>query len=114
MHKDVHDRTADPTPRQAQILEVIRSHRSRHGYSPTLQQIGAALGIGKVTVYEHIQSMMKKGLLAKRQGARRNYLEVRTRTDGAIDACRAVVTAWDAGEDIESAVERCRDLIKET
>lgn len=54
-----------PTPRQMQILTFIRDFRARHGYSPTMQEIGDSLGLTKVTVFEHVGALERKGLLTR-------------------------------------------------
>ena len=56
------------TPRQFEILTFIRDYRKRRGYSPTMQEIGDHLGLTKVTVFEHVGALERKGLL--RRGAR--------------------------------------------
>ena len=56
-------RTRTVTPRQLQILRFVRDFRSRRGYSPTMQEIGDFLDLTKVTVFEHVGSLEKKGLL---------------------------------------------------
>ncbi len=53
------------TPRQAEILTYVRSYQSRNGYSPTLQEIGDYLGISKVTVFEHLTALEKRGLIQR-------------------------------------------------
>jgi len=56
------------TPRQMDILRFVRDFRARHGYSPTMQEIADYLGVSKVTVFEHVGALEKKGLLLR--GAR--------------------------------------------
>jgi len=53
------------TPRQMDILRCVRDYRARHGYSPTMQEIGDFLHLSKVTVFEHIASLVKKALLRR-------------------------------------------------
>ena len=53
------------TPRQMDILRFIRDFRDQHGYSPTMQEIGDYLRLTKVTVFEHVGSLEKKGLLLR-------------------------------------------------
>lgn len=53
------------TPRQLEILRFIRDFRSRHGYSPTMQEIGDHLDLTKVTVFEHVGAVARKGLLLR-------------------------------------------------
>ena len=45
------------TPRQAEVLRYVQGYRSSHGYSPTLQEIAAELGVSKVTVFEHVEAL---------------------------------------------------------
>ncbi len=56
------------TPRQMDILRFLRDYRARHGYSPTMQEIGDHLHLSKVTVFEHVGALARKGLL--RRGAK--------------------------------------------
>lgn len=51
------------TPRQLEILRLIRDYRRQHGYSPTMQEVGDLLGLSKVTVFEHVSALERKGLL---------------------------------------------------
>ncbi len=60
--------SATMTPRQLEILRLIRNFRDRNGYSPTMQELGDQLGLTKVTVFEHVGALEKKGLL--RRGAK--------------------------------------------
>lgn len=53
------------TPRKLKILQFIRDWRSRHGYSPTLQEIGDHFHLSKVTVFEHVRGLEEKGLLLR-------------------------------------------------
>ena len=53
------------TPKQLRIFEFIRQHRSHKGYSPTMQEIADALGVTKVTVFEHVEALIKKGALVR-------------------------------------------------
>jgi repressor LexA len=53
------------TPKQLRIFEFIRQHRSHKGYSPTMQEIADSLGVTKVTVFEHVEALIKKGALVR-------------------------------------------------
>ncbi len=53
------------TPRQMDILRFIRQYREKFGYSPTMQEIGDALQLSKVTVFEHVGALEKKGLVLR-------------------------------------------------
>ena len=60
------------TPRQLEILTLIRDYRRSEGYSPTLQEIGDELGISKITVFEHVETLQKKGMLTRRSNKARS------------------------------------------
>ncbi len=53
------------TPKQLAVLKFIRDYRKEHGYSPTMQETGDALGLTKVTVFEHVGALERKGLLLR-------------------------------------------------
>jgi len=53
------------TPKQLRILQLIRDHRITHGYSPTMQELADELAISKVTVFEHVEALIKKGALVR-------------------------------------------------
>jgi len=56
-------RESTVTPRQLEILRLIRDWRRQHGFSPTMQEIGDRLHLSKVTVFEHVAALAGKGLL---------------------------------------------------
>lgn len=52
------------TPRQAEILELIRSHIEATGFPPTRAEIAQALGFRSVNAAEeHVKALVKKGLI---------------------------------------------------
>ncbi|RME40869.1 MAG: transcriptional repressor LexA [Planctomycetota bacterium] len=53
------------TPRQMDVLRMIRDVRRTHGYSPTLQEMADELGISKITVFEHVEGLVERGLLVR-------------------------------------------------
>lgn len=53
------------TPKQLRILQLIRDSRIRHGYSPTMQELANEIGVSKVTVFEHVEALIKKGALVR-------------------------------------------------
>ncbi len=53
------------TPKQLRILSLIRDWRIRHGYSPTMQELADEIGVSKVTVFEHVEALIKKGALVR-------------------------------------------------
>lgn len=53
------------TPKQLKILQLIRDYRVRRGYSPTMQELADEIGVSKVTVFEHVEALIKKGALVR-------------------------------------------------
>ena len=53
------------TPKQLRILQLIRDWRVRRGYSPTMQELADEIGVSKVTVFEHVEALIKKGALIR-------------------------------------------------
>jgi repressor LexA len=53
------------TPKQLKILRLIRDCRVRRGYSPTMQELADEIGVSKVTVFEHVEALIKKGALVR-------------------------------------------------
>lgn len=64
------------TPRQLEILRYIRDFRRKNGYSPTMQEIGDHLSLTKVTVFEHVGALEKKGALLRGEKHRARSLVV--------------------------------------
>ena len=53
------------TPKQAEIFKRIRDARMTDGYSPTMQELADTIGVSKVTVFEHVEALVKKGALTR-------------------------------------------------
>ncbi len=53
------------TPRQLEVLTAIRDRTRSNGYSPTMQELADQLDISKVTVFEHVNALVRKGLLRR-------------------------------------------------
>lgn len=66
----------DLTKRQKEIFDYIRRYASKHGYPPTVREIGKAVGLGSPsTVHAHLANLEKIGLL-KRDPSKPRALEV--------------------------------------
>ncbi len=68
------------TPKQLRILTLIRDFQRKNGYSPTMQELADALGVTKVTIFEHVTGLEKKGLL-QRSRHRARSLELTSRAE---------------------------------
>ena len=56
--------------RQKQIVDFISQYIQKYATSPTLQEIADALGVSSLaTVHEHLQTLVKKGVIRRFEGA---------------------------------------------
>jgi repressor LexA len=51
------------TKKQKTVLQFIAEYQIEHGISPTLEEIGEMLGITRVTAFQHVKGLEKKGAL---------------------------------------------------
>jgi len=66
----------DPTKRQHQILDFIRSEVHRKGFPPSVREIGQAVGLSSSsTVHAHLAALEAKGLI-RRDPSKPRALEV--------------------------------------
>jgi repressor LexA len=64
------------TRRQKEILDYLSRHISRHGYAPTIEEIGEHFGLASLaTVHKHLSNLQEKGLI-KREWNRSRALEL--------------------------------------
>jgi len=53
------------TPKQLRVLTFIRDFTNAHGYAPTMQELADEFDVSKVTVFEHISALQRKGCLKR-------------------------------------------------
>jgi repressor LexA len=54
------------TRRQREVLDVVRDLIEKNGYSPSLEEIGAELGLSSVaTVHKHVSHLVQKGYVRR-------------------------------------------------
>lgn len=103
------------TRRQREIYEYIRSFVAQRGYSPSLEEIGAAFGLSSVaTVHKHVQHLVEKGMLRKAWNRSRSVEPVDGVEPGGMTLPLAGVVA--AGAPIEAiedheSIEVPRNLV---
>ena len=74
------------TKRQKEIFEFIKRYSDKHGYPPTVRDIGKAIGLtSSSTVHAHLTNLEKIGLL-RRDPSKPRALEV------LVDKAKAAVT----------------------
>jgi repressor LexA len=78
----------DLTKRQQEIFEFIKRYSARHGYPPTVRDIGRAVGLASSsTVHAHLANLEKVGLL-RRDPTKPRAIEL---LDRAVDGVRNIV-----------------------
>ena len=54
------------TRRQKEVIDFLSSFTTRHGYSPSYEEIAAGLGLSSLaTVHKHVTNLQNKGLLQR-------------------------------------------------
>jgi repressor LexA len=67
----------DLSPRQAEVLDVIRRAVERRGFPPTYREIGDALGISSTNgVADHVKALVRKGYIRKARGGAARGLQL--------------------------------------
>jgi DNA-binding MarR family transcriptional regulator len=51
-----------------EIYDYIQSYKAKRGYSPALEEMAAALGMDKGTVFHHLETMEKRGMILRPRG----------------------------------------------
>src|SRR3984957_3818333 len=78
----------DLTKRQQEIVDFIRRYSARHGYPPTVRDIGRAVGLASSsTVHQHLSNLERVGLL-KRDPSKPRAIEF---LDRAVQEVRSIV-----------------------
>ncbi len=78
----------DLTKRQQEIFDFIKRHSAKHGYPPTVRDIGAAVGLASSsTVHAHLANLEKLGLL-RRDPSKPRAIEL---LDRAVEQVKSIV-----------------------
>lgn len=65
------------SPRQAEVLDVIRRAIERRGFPPTYREIGDSLGISSTNgVADHVKALVRKGYIRKAKGGAARGLQL--------------------------------------
>ncbi len=60
------------TEKQIRVLRFFRDYRNEHGISPTLEEAAQALGVSKITIYEHLNHLATKGAIQRNKAKARS------------------------------------------
>jgi len=53
------------TKRQLEVLDFIRQYLDNNRVSPTLDELAVNFGVSRVTAYQHVQALEKKGVIRR-------------------------------------------------
>ncbi len=74
------------TRRQCEVLDVIREFIGRQGYSPSLEEIGAELGLSSVaTVHKHVTLLVEKGYVRRTWNQNRSIEMTEPESAGSVN-----------------------------
>lgn len=51
------------TEKQIRVLRYYRDYKRENGIAPTLEEAAEALGVSKITIYEHLSHLQRKGAI---------------------------------------------------
>jgi repressor LexA len=90
------------TRRQREVLDVIRDFIAKNGYSPSLEEIGAALGLSSVaTVHKHVTHLVEKGY-ARRAWNQNRSIEIVDQDSGPGAVTLPLAGTIAAGQPLEA------------
>lgn len=98
--------------RQKEILNYISQYIQKNGSSPTLQEIADAMGLSSLaTVHEHLQALVKKGVIRRFEGAVRGIEIIDQTIDTTLSGIQLPLVGYiAAGEPIE-AIENALETV---
>src|SRR5437764_14187926 len=88
------------TKRQQEIFDFVKRYSAKHGYPPTVRDIGKAIGLtSSSTVHAHLSNLEKLGLL-RRDPSKPRALELLDKASSAVSGA------------VEDAVDNVRSLVR--
>ena len=81
--------------RQKQIVDFIGQYIQKFGTSPTLQEIADSLGVSSLaTVHEHLQTLAKKGVIRRFEGAVRGIELLDQKIGNTLESVELPILGW--------------------
>jgi len=90
------------TEKQLAVLTFIRDFIRDKGISPTLDEMSQYFGVSKITIYEHVNALEKKGAVRKTRNLARSIELVESEPAPAAPAVLAIRGRIAAGSAIEA------------
>ncbi len=69
------------TPKQKQVFDFISIFAAKHGYAPSLEEVGKELGLAISTIHQHVMALKSKGYLKKENNQPRGVSVMEKTTD---------------------------------
>jgi repressor LexA len=93
------------TEKQLAVLDFIRDFIHDRGISPTLDEMSQFFGVSKITIYEHVNALEKKGAISKTPNMARSItlVDEQAPTGAATLPIRGRIAAGAAIEAIETS-----------
>ncbi|MFC1622193.1 transcriptional repressor LexA [Patescibacteria group bacterium] len=98
--------------RQKQILNYISQYIQLNGSSPTLQEIADAMGLSSLaTVHEHLEALVRKGVIKRYEGAVRGLEIVSEAFNTSLNAIELPIVGYIAAGEPIDAIEHQTDTV---
>mgnify|MGYP006093638095 CR=1 FL=1 len=81
----------DLAPRQREVLEYIASYMDNQGMSPSLREVGDALGIKSTNgVADHIKALVRKGYVERSGSGKARALRMTVKATGNVQSSNSI------------------------
>lgn len=98
--------------RQKEILEYISQYIQKNSTSPTLQEIADAMDLSSLaTVHEHLQALVKKGIIKRFEGAVRGIEIIDQTLSTALQGIELPIVGYIAAGQPIDAIENSSETI---
>ena len=98
--------------KQRQILDFISQYIQKNNYSPTLQEIAAAMNLSSLaTVFEHLQALEKKGVIRRFEGTVRGIEVVDQGFNSSLSGIELPIIGFIAAGEPIDAIENPIDTV---
>lgn len=75
MAKGLYERKPRPCPTREKLLQYIICYRKEHGYSPSIREMAAAIGVRSTcTVFQHLAFLEERGFIIHTEGKWRDFI----------------------------------------
>ncbi|MBI2449603.1 hypothetical protein HYV49_04880 [Candidatus Pacearchaeota archaeon] len=62
------------TPKQLEMMKFIQNYRGSKGFSPTLEEMAQNFDVTKITIWEHLNQLEKKGVVKRDKNKQRSII----------------------------------------